>query len=170
MNEKEFAEIVKTTKGIVLSAIKNHLDAQYYHAIDDIIQETYIRAYNALIKKKYRGDSTLKTWLYSIAKNESLRMMKYQKREEEKLNNVLLDLRHKRKEKWLNDEIEKINANCIEKLIKELPEKYRCVIELIALGFSEEQIADQLAIKRGTVKSRASRGKELMHRIFRRGI
>ena len=170
MDDREFAEIVKSTKGVILRAIETHLAARFYHAIDDVVQETYIRAYKALIKKKFRGDSSLETWLYVIAKNESLRMMKKLKREEDKFNNASLDLKIKGEEKWPVDDMKIMYTKSLERLIRELPEKYRCVMELVALGFSEKQIADQLALKRGTVKSRSSRGRELMQRILKGGV
>ena len=85
MDDKEFAGIVNSTKPIVLSAIKKYVAAQYFHSIDDVVQETYLRAYKSLIKNSFRGESSMETWLYAIARNESLRMMKKINREEIKL-------------------------------------------------------------------------------------
>src|SRR5271157_5838929 len=89
MTEKEFADIVGSTKKIVLSAIEKHLSARFYHAIDDIAQESYLRAYRSIIKNKFRGDSKIETWLYAIARNEALRMNDRLAREEEKFKKVL---------------------------------------------------------------------------------
>jgi RNA polymerase sigma-70 factor (ECF subfamily) len=46
----------------------NHGDA------DDIVQETFLRAYRALAA--FRGGSSLKTWLYRIAVNTSINLLK----------------------------------------------------------------------------------------------
>jgi len=53
--------------------------------------------------------------------------------------------------------------------IRGLPEKYREVLELSARGRGEAEIAEALAIRPGTVKSRLSRGRELLARSMRGG-
>ncbi|HEY1405165.1 MAG TPA: hypothetical protein VF857_01020, partial [Spirochaetota bacterium] len=67
MDDKEFAIIVRKTKKVVLSSIGRHLPARFSHAIDDIAQESYIRAYRSLVKGAFRNESSLETWLYAIA-------------------------------------------------------------------------------------------------------
>jgi|YelNatPaOPRAMG01_1025707.scaffolds.fasta_scaffold131724_1 RNA polymerase sigma-70 factor (ECF subfamily) len=41
---------------------------------DDIVQETFVKAYSAL--RKFRGDSSLYTWLYRIATNIALNYLR----------------------------------------------------------------------------------------------
>ena len=86
MTEQEFIKIVDETQGLVLSAIEKNLPERFYHAIDDIAQETYFRAYKSLKKNKFKGKSTVQTWVYTIARNETLRMYKKLDREEKKFN------------------------------------------------------------------------------------
>ena len=74
VSEEQFAAIVNETKGIVLAAVRSHLFEHYAHAIDDVVQETYLRAYKSLVKDKFQNKSKISTWLYAIARNESLRM------------------------------------------------------------------------------------------------
>lgn len=74
MDQKEFTELIDSTKHIVLSAIKKNLFDEFHDSIDDVVQETYFRAYKSLSANKFRGDSSVSTWLYTIARNESLRM------------------------------------------------------------------------------------------------
>lgn len=47
--------------------VMHHADAQ------DATQETFIRIFRSL--DKFKGDSTLKVWIYRIATNEALRMI-----------------------------------------------------------------------------------------------
>ncbi len=61
MTETEFARIVHATKAVVLSAVEKHLAGRFYHAIDDVVQETYLRAYRSLTSDKFRGDSAIST-------------------------------------------------------------------------------------------------------------
>lgn len=170
MEDKDFAHIVNDTKGVVLSSVKKHLAGRFYHAIDDVVQETYIRAYKGLIKNKFREDSAIETWLYSIARNESRRMNDRLKREEIKFNKSLEEMNEKIAGEQSGEQAhlrEKVMH--IKELIKDLPEKYSSVMELAAMGFSEKQISRRLNIKRGTVKSRASRGRELIQRLANGG-
>lgn len=64
-DETAFAEIVLRYRGkmfaIALSRLRNHGDAE------EIAQDTFIRAYRGLAR--FRGDSSLATWLHCIAFN-----------------------------------------------------------------------------------------------------
>ena len=162
MTEREFADIVGRTKKVVLSAIEKNLASRFYHSIDDVVQETYLRAYSSLTKGKFRGESSIDTWLYSIARNESLRM-------NEKL------LREERKEKKLIEAEEPAadsaddNIVLLQENILKLPEKYGSVLSLVSLGYSLNQISEKLGLNIGTVKSRISRGKKIIQESIKGG-
>lgn len=161
MNEREFAEIVKRTKKTVLSAIEKNMSPRFYHAIDDVAQETYIRAYNGLAKNSFRGDSSVETWLYKIARNESLRMNHKLIREEEKA----------KKAQDNNRQVQEPDSGDTAYLhyhLNLLPEKYRSVLTLATRGFNINDISRKLGIQPGTVKSRTSRGKKIIHENIRR--
>lgn len=161
MNEREFAEIVKRTKKTVLSAIEKNMSPRFYHAIDDVAQETYIRAYNGLAKNSFRGDSSIETWLYKIARNESLRMNQKLMREEEKALKAQSNIR-------LVQNPDSGDTAYLQEHIKLLPDKYRSVLSLSFQGFNIKDISQKLGIRPGTVKSRTSRGKQIIHENIRR--
>jgi len=161
MNERDFAEIVKRTKKTVLSAIEKNMAARFYHAIDDVAQETYIRAYNGLVKNSFRGDSSIDTWLYKIARNESLRMNQKLTREEEKAKKAS-------EYNLFAQEPDSGDTAYLQDHLTLLPEKYRSVLTLTSQGFSIKDISQKLGIRSGTVKSRASRGKKIIHENIRR--
>jgi len=166
MTDREFAEIINSTKGIVLSAIGKNLNGNYAHAIDDVVQETYLRAYRSLVKKKFKGDSSLNTWLYSIAKNESRRMNMRLSREEDKFDKKVEHIElFPREQETFNHEIYDLRES-----IAALPQKYRSVLELVARGFSVQDISKKLNIRAGTVKSRTSRGKDMLQKILREDV
>lgn len=163
MTEREFAEIVKRTKKVVLSAIEKNMSSRFHHAIDDVAQETYIRAFRGLEKNSFRGDSSIETWLYRIAKNESLRMNQKLIREEEKVKKIL--------KSRTSEHLEKPDPGDAEFLLDHLmllPEKYRSVLTLASRGFNINDISMKLGIRPGTVKSRTSRGKKIIYDNIRR--
>jgi RNA polymerase sigma-70 factor (ECF subfamily) len=72
-DEEAFAEIVRRYRSkmssIALSHLHNHADAE------EIAQDTFIRAHRGLAR--FRGDSSLATWLHRIAFNLSRNRCKY---------------------------------------------------------------------------------------------
>jgi RNA polymerase sigma-70 factor, ECF subfamily len=71
-DREAFALMVEQTSGqiyrLLLRMLNNEQDAE------DALQETYIKAFQAL--RGFEGRSSLKTWLYRIAANEALMMMR----------------------------------------------------------------------------------------------
>ena len=162
MNEREFAEFVKNTKKTVLFAIGKNMASRFYHAIDDVAQETYIRAYRALEKNSFKGDSSIETWLYTIARNESIRMNNKLLREEEKTKKSLTIFDK------TDDSSDSEDAEYLQEHISLLPEKYRDVLVLSSKGFNISDISQELGIPSGTVKSRTARGKKMILESIRR--
>lgn len=70
-----FTNFVDQTSGqiyhLLLRMLANEQDAE------DALQETYIKAYQAL--PRFEGRSSLKTWLYRIATNEALMVLRKRK-------------------------------------------------------------------------------------------
>ncbi|WP_061223926.1 RNA polymerase sigma factor [Leptospira weilii] len=174
MTESEFTEIVSSTREIVLSAIEKNLAERFSYAIDDVAQETYFRAYKALKKDQFRKESKLSTWLYTIARNESLRMNDKLRKEEKRTEKLA---KSKKEEDFLTSHTD-LNGNSrhsewnsqeiigtLRALLVKIPDKYRKVLEFYLAGYSESQIAETMGLKPGTVKSRAFRGKEMIKRV-----
>ncbi len=154
----EFAQIIEETRRPVLAAIRRYLDSRYTYAIDDVAQEVYLRAYKALTRNKLQDESKLRSYLYTIAKNESLRMNSRCRREEHKAEKFL-DAKRERLRYTDALPAEAFDErDALFQALDNLPEHYARVIELTLLGFTAREIVDKLEIKPGTVKSRLSRG------------
>lgn len=166
MKEKEFYSFVEDTKRVVLSAVRKYLAKEYYHSIDDVVQETYIRAYKGMKKTGFTDEKSLYNWLFTIAKNEAIRTMERLNREEIKIKKIKESISAKP-----GYFLDKFDEEIMEMrdIISTLPEKYKIIFELLVLGFSESQIAEKLSLKRGTIKSRIHRGKEIIHRTSKGG-
>ncbi len=164
MTDREFAALIGETKGTVLSAVRRHLAARFVYAVDDVVQETYLRAYRSLAAGRFRGESEPGTWLYAIARNEALRMNERLEREERKL------LKMKERMEVRGDSSRRdSDIGELYDAIERLPDKYRSVLERSVHGMPVCDIARELAIETGTVKSRASRGREMLYRLMREG-
>ncbi len=111
---------------------------------DDVLQNTWIKVWHHL--EKFRGESSLKTWLYRIATNESISFLKRKK--------TLLFIPILSVEKELSKSIEDdvyFNGNEIEKKLQKailtLPEKQRLVFNM---RYFEEMPYEEISSVLGT--------------------
>jgi RNA polymerase sigma-70 factor, ECF subfamily len=160
ISESELTAVIKETKLVVLSAVQKHLPERFSHAVDDVVQETYIRAVKSLKKGSFRNDAKVTTWIYTIARNESIRMAERLAKDEKHT----ADLDDAVASPW--SEEDHLEEEVLYGAIDKLPVKYRDVMALVAEGSSEKEVALKLGIKQGTVKSRSSRGRELLLKIM----
>ncbi|MCB1158106.1 MAG: RNA polymerase sigma factor, partial [Leptospiraceae bacterium] len=151
------------TKKYVLSAIRTYIQVEYLDYIDDIAQETYLRAYKALMQGKFKEESKLSTWIYSIAKNETIRLNQKMNREFKKTERLKEEVREEIEENYST-----FSLLGLKSIWKEVPIKYREVLSLSYKGKTEKEIAGTLSIQKGTVKSRMHRGKEILQRLLGR--
>lgn len=121
-----------------------------------------MRAYRALERGNLRESAKLRSYLYTIARNESLRMNTRCRREEMKAEKFV-EIEKRRMTEYQNleenpgDRLGEIKAE-----IGTLPVHYAQVVELALAGLSGKEIVERLGIKPGTVKSRLSRGLALL--------
>jgi len=166
ITNEEFAGIVDGTKAIVISAIRKHLFENYKHAAEDVVQEVYLRAFRSLVKGGFENRSKLSTWLYAIAKNEAIRMNYRLKREEQKKDLVFFFS----KKAFISESEQSpdLDSDEIMEKIGLLPVRFRSIIMMHYEGVKEEEIAEKLALPRGTVKSRIHKGKIIMRGILKK--
>jgi RNA polymerase sigma-70 factor (ECF subfamily) len=160
VTETEFTEFVAGTKRIVLAAIRRYLNPALSHAIDDVAQETYLRAYRFIQNRGPDGlrPEQAKSWLYTIARNESQRMNETQIREDRKLKLVSetpptnagpIDRADPvSSEATADQELERIAGGDPELL---------AILRLRARNYRVREIAAKLNIAEGTIKSRLAR-------------
>ena len=143
---------------------------------EEVVQDTFLRAYRAL--QAFRGESSLETWLHRITVNLARNKYQWNHRRGDGLNVSLTaggedtggdsgteteqDVPDCRMEPDLVLEHDEIEKN-IMKALNSLPDNLRETMVLRHVNdMPYEQIAQKLDCKIGTVKSRLSRGREML--------
>ena len=139
----------------------------------DISQETFLKAWRTL--GKYRGDCSLGSWLYRIASNLCIDLLRKNKRRQtEKIVSLddpgeegrpleLPDLREEPQTILEREENRRAVWECLEKL----PEEQRLILVLRDVnGLSYEEIGASMGLELGTVKSRIFRAREKLANLL----
>lgn len=157
-----FRRLVEKYEGIVAATAIGMLG--HNRLAEDVGQETFIRFYKAL--PRFRGDSTVATYLTRIAINLCLNEIKRNKRRDRFFLNTddyeNYDLADPG-QRDANDD----NSALIMQAIRDLPPKYRAVVVLRLLdGYSSQETADILELPLGTMLSRLSRAQQKLRNIL----
>jgi len=138
--------------------------------VEDIAQETFIRAYRAL--HQFRGEAQFYTWLYRIAINTAKKFLMDMKRDVTVSENVLKiedesDETYLSRREPMTDETPesvlaaKEVAAAVNTAMAALPEDLRLALTFREIdGLSYEEIADMMNCPLGTVRSRIFRARE----------
>ncbi|MDO8699471.1 MAG: RNA polymerase sigma factor RpoE [Rhodoferax sp.] len=138
--------------------------------IDDIAQETFIRAYRAL--HQFRGDAQFYTWLYRIAVNTAKKFLLELKRDPTVSENAFKSDDDGDETSWAGNEptasetpesllAAKEIASAVNQALEALPEDLRQALTLREIeGLSYEEIAEMMNCPIGTVRSRIFRARE----------
>ncbi len=147
----------------VLQIVMNHDDA------DDIIQETFIKAYTKL--SSYNADYPFYPWLYRIAINTSLNHQKKKARlralslDDLDNNNHRSDLAEAPRQMFDMAGGELIHH--LKAALKKIPLEQRMVFMLrVNDGMSYQEISEQMDISIGTVMSRLSRARRKLKKLL----
>lgn len=139
--EKLVNEHSKALYALIRSMVLVHADA------DDVLQNTLIKAWKGL--NGFRNEAALSTWLYRIAVNESLLLLR--KRKWQGLFNFQ---KHDLKESLADSNVATDPQLALEKALTTLTPRQRSIFGLHY--FNEipfKQIAETLSISEGTAKA-----------------
>ena len=141
----------------------------------DTTQEVFLKVFRGM--GSFRGNASLKTWIYRIAIREASNQRRWwfrHKRRETSMDAPLSEA-GEASEATLLDTLPDPGQSPFESLahseararveseLRELPEPYRTAVVLRDLeGLSYEEVAEVLGISLGTVKSRLTRGREAL--------
>ncbi len=143
---------------IARSIVKNDAD------VEDILQETYLKAYESLAQ--FQNRSQFSTWIIRILINQANATLNKRKRFD---NSISIEAISDRQEEDIsfqtteihmsNNELKKI----LEEAIDKLPENLRCVYVMREVeGLSVAETSECLSISEENVKTRSHRAKALL--------
>ena len=136
----------------------------------DAAQEAFLRAYKSL--KDFRGESRFSTWLYKLAGSAAIDLIRRRKDaqlvslydEEESIPDVP-DERFEPETELTKKEL----RENVQRALSLLPADYRRILTLRELGgLSYEELAEELGLEAGTVKSRLSRARQKLCALLSR--
>jgi len=144
----------------------------------DVTQEVFIKVF--LNIGDFRGDSSLKTWVYRIAVHEASNRRRWFARHRRREVRGLDDNEHEpHLGRYLKDEgdspfeatYRREQRALIEGALRHMDERLRTVVILRDMeGLSYNEIAEALEISLGTVKSRILRGREMLRSRLRQQV
>ncbi len=126
---------------------------------EDAVHDTFIKLIQNYGQLRSRSDGQLERWLTVVVKNTALDTLRKEGREEELETQVW--------EPAVPPDVGEFEA--LTALIRSMPEDYRRVLELRFLAeWSLQDIAGELGLTEGAVKSRVFRGRKLLIDALRR--
>ena len=144
---------------------------------EDIVQETYLKAHSKI--DSFRGDSSLKTWVFSIASNLARDLLRSKKRWPESVTDICKDealgnrqffqeaLEIRQTSSQGNFEIREHIAFCFTCVSKSLPLEGHLVLLLKEIyGFKVKEIAQILQLSEAMVKYHLHVSRGRMVEIF----
>lgn len=149
----------------VLKMVKNH------EQVEDLVQEAFMKAFNNL--DSYNTNYAFSTWLYRITTNHTIDYLRKKKLKTTSIDEPVktkdgeMEIQISDKAETDRNIIKKERRLIIHEAIKNLPEKYRKVIEMRHLDeLSYQEISEQLDLPLGTVKAHIFRAREMLYKAL----
>ena len=124
----------------------------------DVLQNSFVKIFTTISALDYRGEDSFKAWMKRIVANEALGYLKQRKK-------LVFVEYNAASQDSVDDEPqpERLSADEVHKLISELPDGYRMVVNLYVFeGYSHRQIAELLSISERTSASQFYHAKRLL--------
>ena len=138
----------------------------------DVVQEVFLKIFRNI--RSFRGNSSLKTWIYRIAVNEAYNHRRWFSRHQRQEIGLGADDHSRVDENTFADPgrtpfdltLDHETRALVEEALAKLNPNFRAAVVLRDIeDLSYEEIADVLDVSLGTVKSRILRGREALRKI-----
>lgn len=173
MTDEELIKIIRTSDQELYSEIvKRYQDKLFRYASNivvnearamDIVQQTFIKAFINL--NSFDTRMSFSSWIYRIAHNETMNMIKKYKKE----ISLLPDFYIQSADNIEDDYFKKETIKEVRKCLNDIPVLYSEPLSLYYLEEkSYEEISDILRLPIGTIGTRINRAKGLMKKICKK--
>lgn len=144
---QQLVNLEKNLTRFAYSLTSNHEDAI------DLVQETYLKALTA--RKQFTDQTNLKAWTFTILKNTFINNYRKMVKQNTTFDNTTdLYLLNKGDESSVFQPDAGISMNEITRKIESLEDRFRIPFELYTSGYKYKEIAEEMDLNIGTVKSR----------------
>ncbi len=127
---------------------------------EDLLSETFVNAITSI--KNFKGQSSVKTWLYSIARHLWLQRIRREKRTVEYNDLLGLYLSDSMDEKLITKE----TADRIKNLLSEKDKRTQKIVNMRIEGYSFAEIAGRVNISEGSARVINFRAKKWIKNIL----
>jgi RNA polymerase sigma-70 factor (ECF subfamily) len=171
-----YAELIEKYEKPVFGFVYRLLDCR--DDAPDVTQEVFVKIFRNI--DDFRGDSTLKTWIYRIAVHEASNRRRWFNRHCR--SEVSIEANEEERGsawEWLRDSregpfeqlqhVERLDL--VEEALRDVDDRLRAAVVMRDLeGLSYNEIAASLEVSLGTVKSRILRGREALRTALQRRL
>ncbi len=172
-----FTELIERYSGLMITIAYGIVDNQ--EDAEEIVQDSFMKAFSGL--ENFRGDAQFKTWLQRIVINVAHNKFHWNRRRGKDVNQSLTVIDSENNEfgqgemaiadsKYKPDSVieQSERNNRVVRSFEQLPDNLREVMVLRHLeDLPYDEIAEIVQCKVGTVKSRISRGREMLKKILK---
>ena len=135
---------------------------------EDAAQEVLVKAYRNI--NSFEGNSKFSTWLYTIAKNHCLNLLKTRN-----ISPIVVDQDGYLTQSYISGkdylDPSTVDEECVKQKVNSLKTKYRSVIKKIHFDeLTYEEAADRLGCPVGTIRSRLNRAMEKLKPLLKECI
>ncbi|MBC7715113.1 MAG: sigma-70 family RNA polymerase sigma factor [Rhizobacter sp.] len=169
-NTNAFDELYSRYKSPLYSYLSRLLNSSI---AEELLQEIFLKLINR--KDSFRFDSSVKTWLWTIARNT---LIDHWRGLDHRMKNSFESLQEIKGEESIESPLDNVETALLKKIsreqliacISELPEAQQEIVLLhIHAELSNQEIADQVKMGLGAVKTVLFRSKEKLIDCFKRG-
>lgn len=140
--------------------------------VEDLVQEAFMKAFNNI--QSYNTNYAFSTWLYRITTNHTIDYLRKRKLKTTSIHNPIrtkdgeIEIEISSENETDRLIIRKERKAIIHEAIRNLPKKYRQVIEMRHLDeMSYDEIAEELDLPLGTVKAHIFRAREMLYKALK---
>lgn len=163
MGEQEFTELMQRNYGTLIKIIDKHCRK---YSKSDLLQEIYLELWRSRLN--FKGDSSLKTWVYAVARNTCISHVRKQVQRIPTVPLHFLDDDELPASVYDTDITKQRNdAMCYNCMLDATSEPYKTLLNKYAHGESYKQLEQYSGIPLSTIRVTIHRIKKQLYKKFK---